>query len=183
VWLIKLAGHRQVERVYGPDLMLKVCVRANQVGATIFLLGGAKGQSQNLKSVLQKQFSGVRVVGHADTPVRPLSKRDNLRIIKQINTSKAKIIFVGLGCPHQEQWMIDNLPSLKTGVAIGVGAAFDFLTGRARQAPRWMQKIGLEWLFRLLQEPRRLARRYLILNTLFVVYLGKQLIFNLFKKT
>jgi N-acetylglucosaminyldiphosphoundecaprenol N-acetyl-beta-D-mannosaminyltransferase len=168
VWLLKLAGQQKVERVYGPDLMLKICQQAVQTRATIFLLGGAKGQSQNLKSVLHEKFPGIKIVGHVDTPVRPLSQRENQQIIKQINAAGPQLIFVGLGCPHQEQWMIDNLPHLKTGVAIGVGAAFDFLTGRVKQAPHWMRAIGLEWLFRLMQEPKRLARRYLVFNLIFV---------------
>jgi len=179
VWLLKADGQKHVERVYGPDLMLKICARASQIGATIFLLGGIRGQSKN---VLQKKFPGIRVVGHVDTPVRPLPKQKNQQIIKQINIAKPQLIFIGLGCPQQELWMIDNLPNLKTGIAIGVGAAFNFLTGRVKQAPHWMRSAGLEWFFRLLQEPRRLGRRYLVFNFLFIFLISKQFSVNLFKK-
>ncbi|HEX9817368.1 MAG TPA: WecB/TagA/CpsF family glycosyltransferase [Patescibacteria group bacterium] len=168
VWLLKLADYQQTERVYGPDLMLKVCEQANRSGTTIFLLGGAEGQSQLLKNKLTQKFPDIKIVGHVDTPTRPLGTQENRQIIKKINASSAQIIFVGLGCPHQERWMISNVPRLKNGVAIGVGAAFDFITGRVKQAPKWMRAIGLEWFFRLIQEPRRLAKRYLILNVSFV---------------
>jgi len=182
VWLLKATGKNDVERVYGPDLMLKVCQQAAEERSSIFLLGGTSGQSKQLKTALQKKFPQIKIVGHVDTPLRPITKRKNQQIIKQINASRAQIIFVGLGCPHQERWMIDNLPNLKNGVAIGVGAAFDFITGSVKQAPRWLQNIGLEWLFRLAQEPRRLAYRYLVLNSLFILLVTKQFITNLFRK-
>lgn len=181
-WLLKAYGQKNTQRVYGPDLMLKVCQQASQSGEKIFLLGGARGQSKQLKTVLKKKFPGISIVGHADTPIRPIPELTNQQIIKKIKLSKAVLIFVGLGCPLQEKWMIANLPKLKIGVAIGVGAAFDFLTGKTKQAPRWMMAVGLEWLFRLLQEPRRLAYRYLVLNSLFVFLLSKQLIVELIKK-
>ncbi|MFH2118649.1 MAG: WecB/TagA/CpsF family glycosyltransferase, partial [Candidatus Paceibacterota bacterium] len=181
-WLLKINGKKQTERVYGPDLMLKVCQQASQTGKTIFLLGGAKGQSRQLKTVLEKKFPKIKIVGHADTPIRPIPKQKNQQIIKQLNASRAQIVFVGLGCPLQEEWMITNLPHLKTGVAIGVGAAFDFITGKTKQAPRWLMSAGLEWLFRLLQEPQRLAYRYLVLNSLFIFLIGKQFLISLTKK-
>ncbi|HCR80993.1 MAG: Glycosyl transferase, WecB/TagA/CpsF family [Candidatus Pacebacteria bacterium GW2011_GWA1_46_10] len=181
-WLLKLYGQRPVERVYGPDLMKLVCQKAVQKRWPIFLLGGAKGQSQQLKQVLQNTFPSLKIVGQLDTPIRPIPDEKNRHIIKQINTSQAKIVFVGLGCPFQEQWMMKAAPKLKQAVAIGVGAAFDFMTGKVRQAPSWLQSIGLEWLFRFAQEPKRLAKRYFLFNTLFSLLIIKQLIGDLLKK-
>lgn len=173
VWLSQLAGKRAVGRVYGPDLMLKICERAARENRSIFLLGGAKGQTKQLAQVLKKRFPGLRIAGTHDTPARPIPARENSALLQKIRASKADFIFVGMGCPFQEQWMIDASSKLKRGTAIGVGAAFDFLTGRVKQAPRWMQNIGLEWLFRLAQEPRRLARRYILLNAQFLILLSK----------
>jgi N-acetylglucosaminyldiphosphoundecaprenol N-acetyl-beta-D-mannosaminyltransferase len=176
VWLNKLYGNKKTERVYGPSLMLKLCQQASQKKWSIFLLGGIKGQSNQLKNKLIKIYPKLRVVGQIDTPQRPISFSLNKKIIQKINHKKPDIIFVGLGCPHQEKWMADNIHKIKTHLTIGVGAAFDFISDRKKQAPFWMQSIGLEWLFRLLQEPKRLAYRYLILNSKFIIKISQQII-------
>lgn len=167
-WLARLQGF-PAERVYGPDLTLQVCTLAAQNQWRIFLLGGGRGQSAQLKRVLEKRFPGIRIVGHEDTPVRPIPQKENRAIIETIHASKAQLVFVGMGCPYQEWWMIQNHQKLHARVLIGVGAAFDFITGRVKQAPPWMRRHGLEWLFRLFQDPRRLWYRYTILNLRFLL--------------
>ncbi len=175
VWLSKLYGNKNASRIYGPNLTLMVCKLAQRYRFKIFLLGGASGQSSKLAEKLQKQFPNLEVVGTQDTPIRPIPEKENNQIIKKINTAKPDIVFVGLGCPNQELWMISNRDKVNASTLIGVGAAFDFITGTVKQAPKWMQNNGLEWFFRLLQDPKRLWRRYTILNTLFFFKIGRQI--------
>ena len=137
-------------------------------------MGGAKGQGKILEKKLLKKFKNLQIAGHVDAPKRPIPETETIKIIKQINRSKASIVFVGLGCPIQEEWMVDHYQELDSAVCLGVGAAFDFISGKIKQAPPWMQKSGLEWLFRLVQEPKRLWRRYLLLNFQFVLALLRE---------
>jgi len=174
VWLSKLYGVKNIERVYGPTLMKKMCEQAQRKKHKIFLLGGSNGQAKLLKHELLLRFPMLKIVGYSDTPVRPIPERKNRTIIKKVNNSKANIVFIGMGCPQQELWMVQNRDKLAPEILIGVGAAFDFFTGKTKQAPVFIQKSGLEWVFRLFQEPRRLAYRYLVLNTLFIVYVIKE---------
>lgn len=175
VWLLRLYSHKKIERVYGPTLMLKTCRLAEKNGYKIFLLGGSFGQSRQLRQKLKKKFPALRIVGSRDTPVRPIPEKDNQAIVKEMNQSNAQVAFIGTGCPTQELWMLENRKRLAAPVLIGVGAAFDFLSGRVSQAPAWMQNTGLEWLFRLTQEPRRFWRRYTLLNAQFVWKITGQL--------
>ncbi len=168
VWLSRFKGFRYVDRVYGPDLMLALCEHSVEEGYRHFFYGGAEGVPEQLAAVLQKRFPDLQVVGTFSPPFRPLTPHEDEQITRMINMSNPDIVWVGLGSPKQEYWMADHRARLTAPVLIGVGAAFDFLTGRKLQAPRWMQRAGLEWLFRLLTEPRRLWRRYLINNPLFV---------------
>jgi N-acetylglucosaminyldiphosphoundecaprenol N-acetyl-beta-D-mannosaminyltransferase len=178
VWISKLYGAKNIERVYGPDLMLKTCQLAEEKNYNIFLLGGKTGQSQILRTNLQKKYPKLKIVGNIDTPSRPITNHQSLFIIQKINKSHSNIVFVGLGCPWQELWMIKNRKFLKPQILIGVGAAFDFITNYKKQAPKWVQNIGLEWLFRFIQEPKRLWYRYLILNSQFIIKISKQLIYD-----
>lgn len=180
VWLLRLNGQKKAQRIYGPNLLLKLCHLAQTKQYKVFLLGGKLGQSKILKKNLQKKFPKINIVGHSDTPIRPIPNLDNRIIIKQIQNSKSQMVFVGLGCPYQELWMINNHLKLKTQVLIGVGAAFDFISGQVKQAPPYIQNIGLEWLFRFIKEPRRLWRRYLITNTQFIFLLLIHTIKHLF---
>ena len=173
VWLGRLQG-RPVRRVYGPDLMLALCDRAARGGWPVFLLGGAEGVADQLGSTLQSRFPGLQVAGTIGPPYREATAEEDRAIVDQINSSGAELVFIGLGCPKQERWMADHRRRLTAPVLLGVGAAFDFLTGRVSQAPRWMMHLGLEWFYRLVQEPRRLWRRYLILNPLFVIHVLMQ---------
>jgi len=168
VWLSRLQGFHHVERVYGPNLMLALCERSAAKGYRHFFYGGAEGVPEQLASVLQKRFPGLQVAGTFSPPFRSLTADEDDRIVQMINAAAPDIVWVGLSTPKQERWMAGHRERLTAPVLIGVGAAFDFLTGRKPQAPRWMQRAGLEWLFRLLTEPRRLWRRYLINNPLFV---------------
>ncbi len=168
VWISHLKGFRHVERVYGPDLMLALCAYSVPRGYRHFFYGGAKGVPEQLAVVLQKRFPGLQVVGTHSPPFRPLTPEEDKQVVAMINAVNPDIVWIGLSTPKQERWMAEHRARLRAPVLIGVGAAFDFLTGRKPQAPRWMQRAGLEWLFRLFTEPRRLWRRYLINNPLFV---------------
>lgn len=177
VWLSKLSGKKNVSRVYGPDLSLKIIALAQIKKYKVFLLGGAPEQSKKLKEELENKFKRVNIVGAIDTPIRPISDRQDKIIIDEINKSKANIVFVGLGCPYQEKWIIKNRSLLKPQILIGVGATFDFITGEVKQAPKLIQSIGFEWLFRLVQDPKRLWKRYTITNFKFIYSLISETIF------
>lgn len=169
VWLSRWWGGGEVNRVYGPDLMLGLCERSAACGYGHYFFGGAEGVPQLLANKLRERFSMLRVVGAYSPPFRRLSPQEESEIISRINRASPDVVWVGLGTPKQDLWMAANRGRLKAGVLIGVGAAFDFHTNRVRQAPRWMQSRGLEWVFRLWQEPGRLWYRYLVYNPLFVM--------------
>lgn len=168
VWLSKLKLKRKVERIYGPNLMLKVCKLAQKRKYKLFFIGGSKNQSNHLKKKLIYRFPKLVIVGMEETPIRPIPKKQNIKIIKNIKKTKPDIIFVGLGCPSQEQWIIENYNKFNKGIFIGVGAAFDFISGKVKQAPAWVQNIGFEWLYRFMQDPKRLWKRYLLYNSQFI---------------
>ena len=169
VWISRLQGFRHVDRVYGPDLMLAVCERSAERGFRNFLYGGREGVAERLSARLRERFPRLQVVGTYCPPFRPLTEEEDARVVAMINRSGADIVWVGLSTPKQERWMAAHLGKIEVPVMIGVGAAFDFHTGLVPQAPRWMQRSALEWLFRLLAEPRRLWRRYLVNNPAFIM--------------
>ncbi|MDB6032935.1 MAG: glycosyltransferase [Verrucomicrobiales bacterium] len=171
VWLGKLAGFRDMARVYGPDLMLDVCEASPKAGIRHFFYGGAHGVAAELKEKLSARFPGLEVVGTYEPPFRPLNPEEEAELKAIVSEARPDIIWVGLSTPKQERFMAEYLPKLNTTLMVGVGAAFDFHTGRVKQAPAWMQSVGLEWLYRLIQEPRRLWRRYLTNNPKFVFLL------------
>jgi N-acetylglucosaminyldiphosphoundecaprenol N-acetyl-beta-D-mannosaminyltransferase len=168
VWLSHLKGHTEVERVYGPDLMLACCSRSLERGYRHYLYGGGPGVPERLAERLRQRFPGISIVGCHSPPFRPLTATEDAAIVRQINEARPDIVWVSLSTPKQERWMATHRSPLLAPVMIGVGAAFDMHAGLKPQAPRWMQRSGLEWLFRLLSEPRRLWRRYLRNNPLFV---------------
>jgi N-acetylglucosaminyldiphosphoundecaprenol N-acetyl-beta-D-mannosaminyltransferase len=168
VWLSHLMGFRPVERVYGPDLMLAVCECSAEHCYRHFFYGGALGAAEKLASRLQSRFPGLQVVGIYSPPFRALSPEEDTAVVDRINEANPDIVWVGMSTPKQERWMSAHRGQLTAPVLIGVGAAFDFHAGLKRQAPHWMQRSGLEWLFRLVLEPRRLWRRYLINNPWFL---------------
>ena len=160
VWLLKLRGFRNVSRVYGPDLMLETCRAGMQLGYRHFLYGGGAGVASALEHRLGARFPGLQIVGAHTPPFRDLTAEEDRAVVDRINTAGPDIVWVGLSTPKQERWMAAHLGRIQAPVMIGVGAAFDFLSGTKPQAPRWMQRGGLEWIFRLATEPRRLWPRY-----------------------
>ena len=174
VWLSRLRGCRWVERVYGPDLMLAVCEASVRRRWRHFLYGGGHGVAPRLAQRLAARFPGIEIVGTYTPPFRPLTAAEDRVVTDQINQSGADIVWVGIGAPKQEHWMAAHVGRIAAPVMVGVGAAFDFHAGVKRQAPRWMQRTGLEWLFRLATEPRRLWWRYLRTNPYFVYLLVLQ---------
>jgi N-acetylglucosaminyldiphosphoundecaprenol N-acetyl-beta-D-mannosaminyltransferase len=176
VWVSHLMGFGAVTRVYGPDLMLAMCSRSVARGYRHFFYGGAPGVAEVLATRLQDRFPGLQVVGLDTPPFRPLTPSEDQAAVERINAARPDIVWVGLSTPKQERWMAAHVGCLKAPVLIGVGAAFDFHAGLKKQAPRWMQRSGLEWCFRLATEPRRLWRRYLVNNPWFVWLIIHQLL-------
>lgn len=161
VWTAHLAGFGHVRRVYGPDLMLEVCRRSCSTGWRHYFYGAAPETLELLQERLRVQFPGLCVAGSCSPPYRALSAQEDRAIVERINAARPDIVWVGLSTPKQERWMAEHRDALEAPVLLGVGAAFDFHAGVKPQAPRWMQRCGLEWSHRLLTEPRRLWRRYL----------------------
>jgi N-acetylglucosaminyldiphosphoundecaprenol N-acetyl-beta-D-mannosaminyltransferase len=170
VWALNAFGAHLDDRVYGPELMARACERAMSTGTRMYLYGGRnQGALVQLALNLRRRYPGLQIVGGHSPPFRQLADDERDAIAADINRSGADVVWVGIGVPKQEKWMAAMRERLDTPVLIGVGAAFDFHAGLIRQAPPWMQDVGLEWVFRLAQGPRRLWRRYLYYNPLFVV--------------
>ncbi len=174
VWIGKLRGFLRMSRVYGPELMLRICELSLQRGYTHFLCGGAPGVAQELKAALVKKFPGLKVVGTYTPPFGPLSPHQQRELEENIRECSPDIIWVGISTPKQERFMSTYLERFQTTLMFGVGAAFDIHTGRLRDAPDWMKNSGLQWLHRLWQEPRRLFRRYAVNIPLFLFHLCLQ---------
>lgn len=171
VWLCRRAGFPATQRVYGPDLLLAACEWSLATGARHFFYGGAQGVPELLATRLQERYPGLAVAGTFSPPFRPLTREEDRAVIDRINAARADIVWVGLGTPKQERWMAAHVGLVTAPVLVGVGAAFDFHAGLMRQAPHWMRRTGLEWLFRAMQEPRRLGLRYLRNNPAFLAHL------------
>lgn len=168
-------GAKYQQRVYGPDLMLAWCDRASTTNLPIYLYGSTPKTLKRLSTNLKERFPTLQIAGTHSPPFRPLTPAEEAADIARIHQSGAAVVFIGLGCPKQEEWMYRQLGKLNA-VMVGVGAAFQFHSGEVTQAPRWMMKYSLEWLFRLYQEPRRLWSRYLFTNTAFALLFGWQLL-------
>lgn len=171
VWIGRQRGFHQIERVYGPDFLLKMCQISQDFGYRHFFYGGAPGIAEVLSKKLQHRFPRLQVVGTHSPPYRSFTREEDENVARLINYVSPNIIWVGLGSPKQDYWAFNHVGRLNHAVILPVGAAFDFLSGRIPQAPQWMRKSGLEWLFRLASEPKRLWKRYLIENPLFVLML------------
>ena len=167
-WMIRKRGHVAQMRISGPDLMWACCQRALSNGTAMFLYGSTPSTLSKLERRLRSEFPGINIVGTFSPPFRNMSAEEDAGIVDMINRSAARIVWVGLGCPKQEAWMQAHRDRVRA-VMIGVGAAFDFHAGVVKRAPQWMQRNGLEWLHRLLQDPRRLAKRYLVTGAIFVM--------------
>jgi N-acetylglucosaminyldiphosphoundecaprenol N-acetyl-beta-D-mannosaminyltransferase len=162
VWAARYAGAPNVERVYGPDLMLAVCEQAAAHGWGCYLYGATDDVLDRLRTNLNDRYPALKIVGAYSPPFRPMTEEEDAAAVQAINDSGAQIVWIGLSTPKQERWMDAHIGKVNAAALVGVGAAFDIHAGNLRQAPKWMQRSGLEWLFRLVSEPRRLWRRYVI---------------------
>jgi N-acetylglucosaminyldiphosphoundecaprenol N-acetyl-beta-D-mannosaminyltransferase len=177
VWAINALGHPLAGRVYGPELMARACARAAETDQRFYLYGGRnQGALVQLALNLRQRYPGVKIVGGYSPPHRPLTDEEQRAVVREINLSRADVVWAGIGVPKQEKWMMRMRPLLDAPVLIGVGAAFDFHAGLVPQAPAWIQDSGLEWAYRLAHEPRRLWRRYMRYNPRFVHAFARQLV-------
>lgn len=167
VWMTRLKGQRNQQRVYGPTLMFHILEASARENIPVGFYGSSPKVLQTLTARMQAQFPNLKITYSFSPPFREIDHEEDMQIVENIRTSGARILFVGLGCPKQEKWMAEHRGKINA-VMLGVGAAFDFHAGVKSQAPTWMQKIGLEWVYRLLTEPHRLWRRYLYHNPRFI---------------
>jgi N-acetylglucosaminyldiphosphoundecaprenol N-acetyl-beta-D-mannosaminyltransferase len=175
VWALHALGHAGATRVYGPDLMAHFCARAARAGTPMYLYGGRSPEAlELLERRLRERFAGIEIVGGFSPPFRELTAEEEARTVEEIDASGAEVVWVGTGQPKQEKWMLRMRPRLSAPLLVGVGAAFDFHAGLISQAPRWMQRSGLEWTYRLSREPRRLWRRYASRNPRFIAGFVRQ---------
>lgn len=170
VWMGKAKGYIDTQRIYGPDLMLEICKEAQTHRWRVFLYGTTKETLDKLQSVLLQKYPHLIIVGAYSPPFDALTKIESQTVMRYINQTRPNIIFVGLSTPKQELWMQSMISNLHVNVLIGVGAAFDFIAGTKKQAPRWVQQIGLEWAYRVLREPKRLLGRYIYIGPRFLFY-------------
>lgn len=167
VWMLRLLGAPLKDRVYGPELTVRLCQAASEAGISVGFYGGTESSVITLVNRFRTRFPGLKVGYAYAPPFRPLTPAEDDEVVRAINASGIRLLFVGLGCPKQEYWMAAHSKKVQA-VMLGVGAAFDFHSGRTRQAPNWIQRTGMEWLFRLMMEPRRLWKRYLKHNPRFI---------------
>ncbi|HEX4809692.1 MAG TPA: WecB/TagA/CpsF family glycosyltransferase [Bryobacteraceae bacterium] len=175
VWGLQLLGRPGATRVYGPDLTPQVLLAAERQQIPVGFYGGSPSTLARLRQLVSSRFPALEIAYSFSPPFRPLSHDEDQAVVQAINSSGAKILFIGLNTPKQDFWMAGHRNKVDC-VMVGVGAAFDFLAGSKPQAPRWMMRIGLEWLFRLITEPKRLWKRYLKHNPRFVALFGMQLL-------
>lgn len=176
VWIGRLQGHKKMQRVFGPDLMLEVCERSVKLGYTHFFFGGKPRVAEELAATLTQKFPGMKIAGTYTPPFRPLSAIENLELQDHVKRLDPDIVWVGLSTPKQEKFMAESIALLNCRVMIGVGAAFDLHTGKLKDSPLWVKNAGLQWLHRLCQEPSRLWKRYLINNLGFIARITLQLL-------
>ncbi|MFD4705100.1 WecB/TagA/CpsF family glycosyltransferase [Gottfriedia sp. NPDC058432] len=167
VWALKMFGYSTQDRVDGPNLMLKLCEEASKKNYKVYFYGGTEDTLIQLEEKLKELYPDINIVGSYSPPFRSLSELETKEIQNNINLSKADLIFVSLGCPKQEIWMYENSPKIN-GILLGVGAAFNFIIGDIKRPPLFIQKLGFEWFFRLLTEPKRLWKRYLYNNSAYI---------------
>ena len=175
VWWCQRSGYPDAGRVSGSDLLLAMCERARERGHRHFFYGGSPRVVETLVLRLKQRFPGLVVAGHRSPPFRPLNQEEDAADIQAINETRPDFVWVGLGAPKQDKWMAQHVGRIHAAALLGVGAAFDFVSETKPRAPLWMQRSGLEWLFRLITEPRRLAPRYSVIISIFVVRAFSQL--------
>ncbi len=171
VWIAKNRGYRNIEKCSGPDIMLEIFRISEQKGYSNYFYGSTEDTLNKMKKNLLNKFPKLNIIGMDSPPYRELSKEEDEEVISKINALKPNIIWIGLGAPKQEIWMQNHVNKINSSVIFGVGAAFDFHAGTLKRAPLWMQNHGLEWLYRFIKEPRRLWKRYLLINLKFIVCL------------
>lgn len=175
VWMQKLQGEKSATRVRANDLMILLCEYAAKNGLSVGFYGGKQEVIDAIKNRAQKELPDLKIVYAYSPPFRPVTEAEDAAITTEINRAEPDILFMGLGCPKQENWMAEHKDKLKA-IMLGVGASFDFYAGNVKESPEWLGKLGLEWLYRLTQEPKRLWRRYLILNPRFMWLAARQLL-------
>ncbi|HEU0073602.1 MAG TPA: WecB/TagA/CpsF family glycosyltransferase [Dehalococcoidia bacterium] len=178
VWFGKIQGVQEMERVDGPNAMLAICEQGVPLGFKHYFYGSTEPMLEALEKNMRARFPGIDIVGSYSPPFRPLSEEERLEAAARINAARPDLVWIGLGMPKQELWVAENYTDVEAPVILAVGAAFGFHAGMVRRAPKWMQDRGLEWLFRLSQEPRRLWKRYLVGNTIFLCLSARQLLFR-----
>jgi len=177
VWGGRWIGAKLPQRIPGPDLMEALCRRASRNAYRIFLMGTSDDTLRKLQDKLLRLCPGLHIVGaYSPTMCDRLGEEETQKIIGLLESARPDILFIGMSCPKQEKWIADNLSRLPVPVSLGVGAAFDFLSGNIPRAPHWLREIGLEWLYRLYREPRRLWKRYLLGNLVFLTLLALETI-------
>jgi N-acetylglucosaminyldiphosphoundecaprenol N-acetyl-beta-D-mannosaminyltransferase len=173
-WAQKFLGHTDSEQVRGQDIMNALCAESGEKSLNIGLYGGSSEELLNkVKIKLSESYPDINITYAYSPPFRPLTQEEDAEVIASINDAEVNVLFVGIGCPKQECWMAEHKGSINC-VMLGVGAAYDFIAGEKKHAPRWIQKIGMEWMFRLCSEPRRLWRRYFSTNPRFIWHFAKQ---------
>lgn len=176
IWLGRYRGFDLQRRVYGPDLFQDFLAATNARGYRHFFYGGHPEVTQRMVDNIRQRYPAIQIAGYYSPPFRPLTAKEDSDVVTMINASHADILWIGLGCPKQEIWMYRHRERLDVPVMAGVGQAFNIVAGSLKQAPPWMREHGLEWLFRLLMEPRRLWKRYLIYNTKFLYHIVLELL-------
>jgi N-acetylglucosaminyldiphosphoundecaprenol N-acetyl-beta-D-mannosaminyltransferase len=173
-WAQKFLGHKAAQQVRGQDIMDAICAASGKKNFNIGFYGGSSDELLNaVQKALIKSYPDIQITYAFSPPFRPLTAEEDTQVVEGINNANVNVLFVGIGCPKQERWMAEHKDKLHC-VMLGVGAAYDFIAGSKKHAPRWIQKMGMEWLFRLCSEPKRLWRRYLSTNPRFIWHFGKQ---------
>ena len=176
VWFTRKSGHPEIKRADGPNSMTAICEQGVALGFRHYFYGSTNEMLEALERNLKKRFPGIDIAGSYSPPFRPLTEDERIEVVNQINAAKPDLLWIGLGMPKQELWVAENHSSIDAPVILAVGAAFGFHAGMVRRAPQWMQDRGLEWLFRLSQEPGRLWKRYLLGNPYFVWLAARELL-------
>jgi N-acetylglucosaminyldiphosphoundecaprenol N-acetyl-beta-D-mannosaminyltransferase len=175
-WLAQLISGRKLDRLYAPDIMLEVAARSQSKQYRFFLLGGMPGACETIAAKLTRDYANLRIVGSYCPPFRPLTAEEDDALVAAVNAANPDFVWVGLGSPKQDLWIQEHREKIRGTVMIASGATFDFFSGRIRQAPKWIRSSGLEWIFRLGQDTRRLWKRYTLYNLIFVACFSAELL-------
>lgn len=170
-WLARRSHGARAEKISGPEFMPRFCEQSVALGHRHFLYGGTEGVAADACKALRFRYPGIKIAGHYCPPFRPLDASEKAEVVKAINASGADVVWVCLGCPKQEQWMYEMRDELQAKVMLAVGQAFDIIAGRTQRAPAVFRDCGAEWIYRLAMEPRRLWKRYLVTNLLFILFI------------